>query len=466
MWYTNHALPIGKLHAGWLPAIREGWQTGCGEYGCEGLDNLGVMLEEYPGEWLPEDPEDPEEPWTPREIYGSQTYAMHGDWFDEQDTIREWIAASQAHQARATTLVTDALRRRTDRVVSSAIHLLIDAWPDGWMKAVVDCHRTPKPAYFAYRDALEPLRVHLRTDRHAYYGGETTDVECWTLNDTAETVSGRIEVALRIDGEQRAAVARDDATLAPVSGACAGRVELPLPEVTERTTVALDAVLYDAAGERIDAERLEIDVFPRPVPVDATVAHVGDAARDRLDALGVASAPYDPGEGEAPDAIVVGGDATGELAGLADALLEDVAAGARALLLRRGEGAWSVGDAVEVPIAGRDGLTFLAPADGEPESAALEPDDLSFLYDATAARTGFVADSALDATSLTPLAYALDADRRLGTEWEPADTERRPVVGRRAYGDGAVYLSELLLEGRVGENPALDRFLRGLLAGR
>ncbi len=51
MWYSHHAMPIGKLMAGYLPAIKEGWMAGCGEYGAEGLDNLHVMTSRYPAEW-------------------------------------------------------------------------------------------------------------------------------------------------------------------------------------------------------------------------------------------------------------------------------------------------------------------------------------------------------------------------------------------------------------------------------
>ena len=73
LWYTNHSMPIGKLHKGYLQALKKGWKTGCGEYGSEGLDPLSVMLENYPKEWLPKNIEDP---WTPEKIIKAQTY----DW--------------------------------------------------------------------------------------------------------------------------------------------------------------------------------------------------------------------------------------------------------------------------------------------------------------------------------------------------------------------------------------------------
>ena len=45
--------------------------------------------------------------------------------------------------------------RRDPRMQSFAIHLFIDAWPAGWMKAIMDRERQPKPAYFAVRDVLK-----------------------------------------------------------------------------------------------------------------------------------------------------------------------------------------------------------------------------------------------------------------------------------------------------------------------
>lgn len=74
LWYTNHALPFGKLYKGFLPALKKGWKTGCGEYGTEGLDNLQVMQTSYPAQWLPDNIK---APWNPGVIMQSQTNSMH-----------------------------------------------------------------------------------------------------------------------------------------------------------------------------------------------------------------------------------------------------------------------------------------------------------------------------------------------------------------------------------------------------
>jgi hypothetical protein len=181
MWYTNHALPIGDLYRGFLPATKKGWKMGCGEYGTEGLDNYEVMRKYYPKEWLPSDDD---YYWIPDRIVKAQTNSMHGDWYEEQDNIKDWIKQSQMHQAKATRLMTLALRRRSDFIVQTAMHLLIDAWPSGWMKTLVGVDRKPKPAYFEFKKALEPVKLNFRCDRWTCYKGEKINVEYWILNDT------------------------------------------------------------------------------------------------------------------------------------------------------------------------------------------------------------------------------------------------------------------------------------------
>ena len=160
MWYNGHGIDIGRLNKGYWLSVKPDWYYGCGEYGAEGLDYLDVMLEEYPKEWL-------KEPFNPKNIVMAQTGNFHYFFFDTQSSAEKWVEKSQSFQAFATQIMTEAFRR-DDRMVSSAIHLFIDAWPSGWMKTIMDCRRNPKPAYFAYRNALEPITVSLRPDRYSY----------------------------------------------------------------------------------------------------------------------------------------------------------------------------------------------------------------------------------------------------------------------------------------------------------
>jgi len=40
------------------------------------------------------------------------------------------------------------------------------------MKAIMDCERRPKAAWFTYREALTPLMANLRTERWACFSSE------------------------------------------------------------------------------------------------------------------------------------------------------------------------------------------------------------------------------------------------------------------------------------------------------
>jgi hypothetical protein len=259
MWYTNHPLPIGKFMRGYLPPVKSGWMIGCGEYGAEGLDNEDVMLKRYPGEWLETDEFGR---WYPSGIVKAQTGTMFVDWYDEQECMKDWIEASQTHQMKAARLMTDALRRRSDLVNHTAVHLLIDAFPSGWMKTLVGCDRVPKKAYYAYAECLVPYRVNLRCDRRYVYAGEVIYAEAWLLNDTSEAREGRIVAALRMGGEVLKTYEADVSIVAAYSD-CAAKIRVVMPETDAETVVTLDAALLDENGAPIHAERMEFYVYPK-----------------------------------------------------------------------------------------------------------------------------------------------------------------------------------------------------------
>ena len=119
----------------------------------------------------------------------AQTHRFHYMWYNTQHTLQDWVDASWEHQRWVIKFTTEAFRR-DNRMVSFAIHLFIDAFPSGWMKTIMDVDRQPKPAYFAYREALTPLMTSLRTDRWNYFAGEPIAVEAWVSNDTDRVPEG------------------------------------------------------------------------------------------------------------------------------------------------------------------------------------------------------------------------------------------------------------------------------------
>lgn len=185
MWYYNHGVEFGKFNKGYWQSIKKDWYYGCGEFGVEGLDTVDLMKRRYPKEWI-------KEPFDPNNIERAQTGKNYMAFYPKPTGgIEDWVETSRNYQADAVKFMTEFFRR-DNLNASFAIHLFIDAWPDGWMKAIMDCERTPKPAFFAYRNALKPVLVSLRTDRYTAFVGEYVKIECFLCNDLNDDISGEI----------------------------------------------------------------------------------------------------------------------------------------------------------------------------------------------------------------------------------------------------------------------------------
>jgi len=214
-WYGNHGVGLEALHDGNWCSVLKGWMFGCGEFGAEGLDNVNTMRKYYPLDWIAAKSDGS---WMPDKIEGSQTWNMHKTWYQTPRTMDEWVKLSQVWQADVIKLKTEAFRRMP-RMNTFAIHLFIDAWPNGWLKSIMDVQRQPKRAWFAYRDALAPIAIQVRApwnehqdglsiancetwwyERNTFTSGESVKVELWICNDTAQTPACELRYQLEVAG--------------------------------------------------------------------------------------------------------------------------------------------------------------------------------------------------------------------------------------------------------------------------
>jgi hypothetical protein len=452
LWYNGHAIPFGKLHRGYFPPVAKGWCYGCGEFGAEGLDAAELMRRRYPPAWLP-GPADDEARWTPDRIPFCQTAKAHTVFFETPRGLEEWVAASQAHQAFATRFMTEAFRR--DRqLVSCAIHLFIDAWPAGWMKAIVDCERRPKPAWFAYREALAPLMANLRSDRRTCWAGEEMRTEAWLCNDTTEALraGGGLVYTVELDGKIQAS-GLAPATVAECDSQFQGFIAWTAPAVATRATVGLHFGLRGGDGLIRHDTRLEFDVFPRPSGGGA-VQWFGDEegaagrvgrALSRRNSPGAAVIVIDtwPTDGDAAE------------------LLDRVRRGARLLFCPVQPGRHTIaGREVEVFDIGSGSRlileqgaqgSFVASREpGHPALAGFAARDFSYW---THEREGVIA--------------AVHHRAFRGAGWLPVLTwgsaSQGLVVGECPLGAGHIYVCTLELRDQMRQNPVASLFLRRLL---
>ncbi|NIA17141.1 MAG: glycoside hydrolase family 2, partial [Planctomycetes bacterium] len=246
-WYLGNGIDLGKLHKGyWLP-VKPGWNYSCGEFGAEALDPVDLMRRYYPRHWLAQTAEE-EKTWTPNSIPHCQTGKFHYMWFDRPSSLEGWVSASQAHQKWANRLMIEAFRR-DNRMISFCLHLLIDAFPSGWMKAVMDCERRAKPAYFACREALCPVMVHFRTDRVVFFAGEEIPLEAWICNDLNRGIkNARLHYQMELNGKVVFAN-RTKAEVAPLLSRFQGFLRLKAPMVNRRSKVVMRLALIDSTGK-------------------------------------------------------------------------------------------------------------------------------------------------------------------------------------------------------------------------
>ena len=453
MWYTNHGEPIGRLLKGYLPPVKEGWMMGCGEYGAEGLDHEAVMRNFYPEEWLKTQPDGT---WYPDKIVRAQTHSVQGDWYEEQNNMADWIRESQIHQAIATKLLTDAYRRRGDIINHTAIHLLIDAWPSGWMKTLVDFRRQPKRAYFSYQESLRPLRVNLYTGRSTAYLDEQVEVAAWLLNDTGKdsVLTIRAEAFAGQDPEPFTAYEMDDTALA-ANAICAGKIPLTfeaMPEFDGRSSkVQIRAAILNEEGKVLNTETISIQVYKRRRYTEKVRA-IGGEAKVLCNKLGLTEIKNEEGNSLGQTEVCVISDLSSDSLKAAEA---NTKAGGRSILLLPEENiSFRVGGE-EVTAKGCGELFFAAAKDGFKEYP------ISMLYNEEKGYIDATATHTIQ-TKLPGEALVYTYDKQ-GLDKSTGAKPHLPFVKSCPLGAGELLLVSLSREGRVGCNPGLDELFRDLI---
>ena len=472
MWYTNHGEPIGRLMKGYLPPVKKGWMMGCGEYGAEGLDPEEVMRSSYPKEWLETQPDGS---WYPDKIVRAQTHSVQGDWYEEQNNIADWVRESQIHQAKATKFLTDAYRRRGDIINHTAIHLLIDAWPAGWMKTLTDYRRKPKRAYFSYQESLQPLRVNLYTGRSTAYLDEQVDIEAWLLNDSGNdsVLTIRTEVFAGQDTEPFAAYETEDTALA-ANAVCAGKIPLTfekMPEFNGRSeAVQVRAAILNEKGNVLNTETITLQVY-KPVIHTEKVRTIGDEAQALCKKLGFTAMDASDIRNEIAEDLwqeeLLTGETDAKALGSHILVVSDLSAdsisaaeeyaraGGRTILLMPEEKVTIQIEEEAISTRECGELFFAAAQDGFKEYP------ISMIYNR---EKGYI-----DATGSYTIQTALPGEALIytydkqGLDKSCGAKPHLPFVKNCPLGAGEMLLVSLSRTGRIGCNPGLDELFRHLI---
>lgn len=467
MWYNGSGVDAGALHKGyWLP-VKKDWNYGCGEFGTEGLDSLEMMEKYYPREWLP-DAAGGEKDWTPAKIVASQSWNFHFFFYDTPHTLRGWIQASREHQAWAAKWMTEAFRRNS-RIVSMAIHLFIDAFPAGWMKAIMDADRNPKPAYFAYRDALTPVMLSLRTDRMSYHPGERVSVEVWGCNDENKNYEN-MKICYQAewckengarewyDNTARGKMIGQGAVrtgLPLCSSAYLGSVEFEIPQEIEQQE-GRGKILFTAGILTEEGVLLHYNQMALQVREDCHVAGTAgacligergkayEAARE-LDLKVRTRKEMQPG-----DVFLADDWKAFEI--IEEEVLAEVLRGRKLVFLELEPGSYRIGQAVvTVKGSGMLPMHFVSTDTGHRLVENFEAFDFSNWYDKKEDRITPILDTTFTGEGFRPILQSGNTDEN--GEWGHAAAAAEIPMGL-----GRIYVCQVKLAGRMADNPAAKEF--------
>lgn len=452
LWYNGHGLGVGKMYKGYWQLVKPDWNYGCGEFGTEGLDPLNVMYKYYPEEWLPKSEEDRYQ-WDPSRISMAQSKKFHYMWYNTPGSIEQWVQTSQDYQAWATKFTTESFRR-DPRMVSIAIHLFIDAWPAGWMKTIMDVDRQPKKAYFAYRDALEPLMVSLRSDRSHFYSGEKTAFEIWIANDLNLADEGySLHYQMEKDGE--ILFANSIPAKIPVnSSQFQGFVRYEVPEVNERTSILLRSALKDQDGKSVYQNEFPFEVFPEPRTTNTSVYIFGDKqdlAAEIIDQAGIVEAR----SAKKADVLII--DDFSNYLNEKRQIDRMVHSGKKLLFLELAEGTYEIGG-TEVVVSKTEmgDYYFVSPQSGHPMTDAYEPYDFRFWHDNKKEYITPLLSHNMSAPEWTPILTS-------GFSNWVKDEGKALAVAELKYGKGTFRICEVLLKNRFQTNPVARDFFFQIL---
>lgn len=451
-WYNGHGLGIGQMYKGFWQPVKPDWLYACGEFGAEGLDPLNVMQKYYPREWLPASKAE-EKSWNANRIAMSQTHRFHYMWYNTQHSLQDWINTSQDYQAWAVKFVTETFRR-DPRMVSFAVHLFIDAWPAGWMKSIMDVDRQPKKAYFAYRNALEPLMVSIRSDRRHFFTNEQTAFEFWICNDRNSVPDGCV---LKYQIEKQGMVIfsnQVDAQIAKNSSSFQGFLNWTTPAIKKRSGYVLRTALVDSKGGNIFQNEFPFEVFPKVKPVDTKIFVLGDAG-SICDNLMSDFSIQKVKNMESAQIILINNFAEYQKAN--ESINKLVSAGAKAVFLELPAEKYEIaGTRVEIQKTTMGDYYFVSPGTGHPLVKEFKSFDFNLWYNASQKLITPLLANTISAPDWTPIlssgAFNWIADK--GTVMAAAELK---------YGKGFFRICEVKLQDMVQYNPVAHMFLDNLL---
>ena len=154
------------------------WVT---EFGAQALPSLAGLKKIFKPEALWPDTEEKWKLWEFHNFQRHETFDIAR--VQQGSTIQEFIANTQAYQAKLTQFAAESYRRQRYAPMTALFQFMFNEdWPSvNW--GIVDYWREPKAGYEALKTAYQPVLPSIEWSRESYQPGEVATVWLWVIND-------------------------------------------------------------------------------------------------------------------------------------------------------------------------------------------------------------------------------------------------------------------------------------------
>jgi hypothetical protein len=321
------------------------------------------------------------------------------------------------------------------------------------MKAIMDVDRQPKPAWYAYKDALTPLALNWRSDRSQYISGQQLQSELWLCNDlNSFPDKAVIKYQIEIEGDVKYS-SQISPTKVMNGSIYQGTIDFKLPAVKKRSSAIVRASIFDAKGNALHEATQEVFVFPDAlnttklisVPVNNVVAN------QLLNDLHVQSTRSIT---HSNTILITNVSTYLKLRKHYDSL---VAGGKKLVFLNLPEGDYLIGeDSIKVVKPTMGSYYFVSNATGHSLAKQLHEADLKFWYDGETKMIQPILQTMVMSNSWTPVLITGN------TGWTSKDAYAN-AIAEKPFVRGSFVICQVLLNNRVQYNPVAKTIAEYLL---
>ncbi len=214
------------------------------EFGVPSISSMEILKKIIPADELKEII--PTESWICHHALKAWKSESHADlevlskYFGEKATLEERIEQSQWLQCEGLKFIYEEARRSAPRVSAALVWAFNEPWYTAANLGIVSYPATPKPAYYAVKDALRQNSFTAHIEKFDWNGGERFTAGIWLMNDSDKTVTADAEVFLCIGEKKIPLLSWKGATAAPYENVEGASVCCFLPnEPTDRFTLMI-----------------------------------------------------------------------------------------------------------------------------------------------------------------------------------------------------------------------------------